>query len=97
MRCYEKILYHGTLASNVESILSEGLRPSGFGIVYMSPSPEIAKNFGECVLEVNVLGYKLSCFEDCVEWERFCWTDKPIPSDKIKVIDEWAKFLQRYL
>ena len=85
-RCFEKVLYHGTTSVNVKSILKEGLRPTYLGnsIVCMSPTPEIAKNFGEVVLEVNTDGYDISCFEDCEEWERFVWTKEPIPPSKIK-------------
>ncbi len=85
MRFFEKTLYHGTAKENVVAIFEDGLKPNGFGIVYMSPGPELARNFGECVLRVNVTGYDLSAFEDCAEWERFCWTKEPIPPDRIEI------------
>lgn len=88
MRCYEKKLYHGTSPQNIEGIFEDGLKPTYLGnsIVCMSPKPEIAKNFGEVILEVNVKSYDISCFDDCEEWERFVWTDKPIRPDKLRVI-----------
>ena len=88
-RCFEKVLYHGTKPESVASIMAEGLKPTYMGeIVCMAPTPEIAKNFGEVVLEVDVNGYDLSAFEDCLEWERFCWTKgQVIPPERIKVLD----------
>lgn len=87
-RKFDKILYHGTNKENIPSILKEGLRPTYLGncIICMSPNSEIAGNFGNTVLEVDVTGYKISCFEDCEGWERFVWCDKPIPPERIKVV-----------
>lgn len=86
MRCFDKVLYHGTSPDNVKGIMENGLEPRYLGnsIICMSPKPEIAKNFGAVVLEVSVDGYEMSCFDDCVEWERFVWTMTPIPLDRIK-------------
>lgn len=88
MRTFEKILYHGTSPSNIQSIKRYGLRPTYLGkqIICMAPTREIAQNFGDLVLEVNVEGYDITCFEDCIEWERFVWTRKNIPVSKIKFI-----------
>ncbi len=84
MRKFDKILYHGTTPRNAEQIMVEGLKPTYLeSIVCMSPKPEIAGNFGEVVLEVNTEGYTISCFDDCEDWERFVWTEEPIPPDRI--------------
>ncbi len=90
MRMFDKVLYHGTSRGNVRSIMQEGLRPTYLGnsIICMSPKPDIAKNFGEVVLEINTEGYKISCFDDCEDWERFVWIDMPIPPNRIKEIKE---------
>ena len=87
-RCYETILYHATSQDNIASIMREGLRPTYLGnsIICMSPTLKAAKNFGEVVIKVDVTGYKLSAFEDCLEWERFCWTKKPISPEKLSLI-----------
>ncbi len=86
MRKYDKVLYHGTAPENVTSIMQDGLEPKYLGgsIVCMSPKAEIAGNFGEVVLAVDVRGYKISCFDDCEEWERFVWTTKAIPPSRIR-------------
>lgn len=88
MRKFDTVLYHGTKMENLDSILRDGLKPTYLGnsIICMSPRPDIAKNFGECVLMVNTEGYDISCFDDCEDWERFIWTYSPIPPDRIKVI-----------
>ena len=84
MKKHDTILYHGTTPENAPLILLEGLKPTYMkSIVCMSPKPEIARNFGEVVLRVNTSGYEISCFDDCEEWERFVWTDKPIPPERI--------------
>jgi len=72
-------LYHWTRKENLESILREGLRPSGLGIVYLTPRPECWKTRkqgqeqGEVCLEVETGDLRLSAFEDCKEWEVLCW------------------------
>ena len=85
MRKFEKVLYHATAKENLQRIMTEGLKPTYLGnsIICMSPTPEAARNFGEVVLGVDTTGYAISCFEDCEEWERFVWTDKPIPPKRI--------------
>jgi RNA:NAD 2'-phosphotransferase (TPT1/KptA family) len=67
------ILYHYTKKENLESILLNGLRPSELGIVYLTPSPEKLKGFGDILLEVETGDLKLTCFEDCEDWEVLCW------------------------
>ena len=73
-------LYHWTKKENIESILKEGLRPSGFGIVYLTPKPETY--VGEVCLEVETGNLKLTAFEDCKEWEVLGWGAIP-PKDII--------------
>ena len=88
-RMFDSVLYHGTKPEKIEDIMREGLKPTYLGnsIICMSPKPEIAKNFGGMVLEVNVEGYDISCFEDCEAWERFVWTKgKAIPPNRIKLM-----------
>lgn len=77
-------LYHVTPKGNVPSILREGLLPSGFGIVYLSPSLEAAKSGvgwrpteSDAILEVETGDLKLTAFEDCREWEVLCWGKIP--------------------
>ena len=69
------ILYHGINKLNLESIEQNGLRPSGLGIVYLSPKPREAFKFGggELLLEVETGDLKLTAFEDCCDWEVLCW------------------------
>ncbi len=90
MRKFDRVLYHGTKPENLACIMIEGLKPTYLGdsIICMSPKADIAKNFGELVLEVDVEGYDISCFDDCEEWERFVWTNKSIPPDRIRVLKE---------
>ena len=80
-------LFHSTPTENVESILEKGLIPSGIGIVYLSPDLEhIYKISGRTILEVETGDLKLTAFEDCEEWEVFCWGR--IPPENIKIIEE---------
>lgn len=76
-------LYHWTNRENLESIFKEGLRPSGFGIVYLAPHKDDWEDFhgteGVC-LEVETRDLKLTAFEDCKEWEVLCWGHIP-PED----------------
>lgn len=84
------ILYHWTPKENLESILSVGLRPSGLGIVYLTPKPEQWKTWeqgkeqGQVCLEVETGDLRLSAFEDCKEWEVLCWGH--IPPINIRVV-----------
>ncbi|KKM70532.1 hypothetical protein LCGC14_1439710 [marine sediment metagenome] len=88
MKKSEEVLYHATTPENAKSIMTEGLKPTYMGnsIICMSPTPEAAMNFGDVVLRVDTSGYKISCFDDCVEWERFVWRDAPIPPDRITIV-----------
>lgn len=88
MRKFDTILFHGTRQENVDSIFKDGLKPTYMGnsIICMSPTYKGASNFGTVVLEVNVNGYDISCFEDCEKWERFVWTDRPILPERIRVV-----------
>ena len=75
-------LYHWTKKENIDSILSNGLRPSGLGIVYLTPKPE---NWcGEICLEVETGDLRLTSFEDCRSWEVLCWGH--IPPENIRVL-----------
>lgn len=74
-------LYHWTKAENLESILREGLRPSGLGIVYLTPKPE--NWHGEVCLEVETGDLRTTAFEDARSWEVLCWGH--IPPENIKV------------
>jgi hypothetical protein len=53
------------------------------GIVYLTPDPEKLKGSGDVLLEVETEGLKLTCFEDCADWEVLCWGR--IPSDRIRI------------
>ena len=77
-------LYHWTQQKYLESIFEKGLLPNGMGIVYLTPEPKT--DFGEVLLEVETGGNKLTAFDDCREWEIFCWGE--IPPKNIKVICE---------
>ena len=80
-------LYHWTKKENLESILQNGLSPSGLGIVYLTPSPDKVKGLlkgDEICLEVETGKNKLTAFEECKEWEVLCW-GKIVP-DKIKTL-----------
>lgn len=75
-------LYHWTLKKHLKSILKDGLKGNGFGIIYLTPDPK--NKFGEILLEVETRNIKLTAFDDCRDWERLCWGNIP-PSD-IKVL-----------
>ena len=78
-------LYHGTQDWRLINIMKEGLKPNRIGIVYLSPTIKEARCWGDgTVLEVDTAGYHLTAFDDCKEWEVLCWTQSPIPPDKIK-------------
>ncbi len=79
-------LFHGTSKAAWDKIKNEGLKPSGIGIVYLSPTPEVIDFWGgfEILLEVETGDTKLTAFEDCEDWEVFCWGH--IPPDKIKLL-----------
>lgn len=79
-------LFHGTSRAAWAKIKDEGLKPSGIGIVYLSPERKTADDFGgnEVLLEVETGDTKLTAFEDCKEWEVLCWGR--IPADKIKLL-----------
>ena len=76
------ILYHWIKKENLESILDTGLRPSGFGIVYLTPRHEFWH--GEVCLEVETGALKLTAFEDCRSWEVLCWGH--IPPENIRAL-----------
>lgn len=59
--------------------MTNGILPSRIGIVYLSPDMEVARRFGnnEVVLEVKTGNLKLTAFDDCKEWEIFCWGKIP--------------------
>jgi len=80
------ILYHGTRAINLPSIIQIGLLPSKIGIVYLSPNKKEAYRQGgsQILLEVETGDNKLTAFEDCKEWEVLCWGR--IPPGNIKII-----------
>lgn len=83
-------LFHSTPTENVESILKKGLIPNGFGIVYLSPDLEhVYKTDDRTILEVETDELRLSAFEDCKEWEVFCWGH--IPPENIKIVKEISK------
>ena len=67
-------MYHSTPRKNLESIIRNGLRPNGMGIVYLAPSLETAyKTKANVILEVETGDNKLTAFEDCKDWEVLCW------------------------
>ena len=75
------ILYHATDHSFIDSILRYGLRPSGIGIVYLSPKP--LTSFGNTILKVETQDLRLTAFDDCTEWEVLCWGH--IPPEDIQI------------
>lgn len=82
-------LSHVTLAKNLPSIMRHGLRPSGIGAVYLSPKPEGWRppKDDEVLLHVETADLPLSAFDDCAEWEVFCWTDTPIPPERLAKVE----------
>lgn len=89
-------LYHTTTAENVQSILNSGLKFSPFiGLngeknpgqwLYLSPKPFQWPNLGDIVFEVETGSARLTCFEDCEEWEVLCWEE--IPPEQIRLLKE---------
>lgn len=77
-------LYHGTDSKNIDSILREGLKPNGLGIVYLSPTLEQCTT-GNTILEVETGDLRLTAFEDCSDWEVLCWGK--IPPENIRVVE----------
>ena len=89
-------LWHITEKAAVESILREGLRPNGIGIVYLTPAPMTLGIFWLephakerfTVLEVETGDLGLSSFEGCADWEILCWGH--IPAENVRISDEFA-------
>lgn len=84
-------LYHYTLNRNIKSIFDKGLKPNKLGIVYLCPNYDevskiIASSKYDTILEVETGDLKLTSFEDCRDWEVLCWTDKPIPPSRLKLV-----------
>jgi RNA:NAD 2'-phosphotransferase (TPT1/KptA family) len=80
-------LYHGTQDWRITNIMREGLKPNNIGIIYLAPSIEESRQWGDgTVLEVETGDLHLTAFDDCKEWEILCWTQKPIAPDKLKEI-----------
>ncbi len=75
-------LYHWTKKENIDSILREGLKPSGMGIVYLAPEKSV--RFGDTLLEVETGDLRLTAFDDCNKWEVLCWGR--IPPGAIKTL-----------
>ena len=69
------ILYHWTPKQNLKSIMKEGLRTNGFGIVYLSKYPDIWKRDNHILLKVKVPeDLKLTVFEEYKDGsEILCW------------------------
>jgi hypothetical protein len=76
-------LYHWTYKNKIKSILKNGLNTSELGIVYLTPSPDKWSK-GTVCLEVETGNLKLTCFDDCKEWEVLCWGN--IPPENLKII-----------
>ena len=79
-------LYHGTTPTTWKQIEVEGLKASGFGIVYLTPLIEEARGYGGVVLEVETGNLRLSAFDDCREWETLCWG--AIPPEQVCLLEE---------
>lgn len=86
------ILYHWTYLDCLYNILKEGLKPSGIGFSYLSPTKKKPK-FGsfyrgnqpyEVLLEVETGNNKLGGFDHCKKWEIFC--RGLIPPERIKFL-----------
>ena len=79
------ILSHVTPAQNLASIMAHGLCPGRIGAIYLSPKPGGWRppEEGEVLLHVETGTLPLTAFEDCSEWEVFCWTDAPIPPERL--------------
>lgn len=79
-------LYHTTEARNLESILKEGLKPGGLGVVYLSERPDSWwQSKGMVTLAVNMDGisHRLTTFNYPNLDEILCWG--AIPPDAISV------------
>ena len=78
-------MYHSTPKENIKSIREKGLIPNGMGIVYLSPTlKKVYRGKDRVILEIETGNNRLSAFEDCKEWEVFCWGK--IPPEKIKIV-----------
>ena len=68
------MLYHWTYKQNLHSILKQGLKPNGIGIVYLTPQKQ-PFGFGnhDALLQVETGNKKLTTFEGCEDWEVLCW------------------------
>ena len=78
-------LYHSTPSKNVPSIIERGLVPNKMGIIYLAPTFEsVYKGKGRTILKVETGNNRLSAFDDCKDWEIFCWGN--IPPENIEVI-----------
>ena len=80
------ILYHYTDKSCLDSIMHEGLKPNGMGIIYLTPNLKSCPlfRFGDVLLWVETGNAKLTAFEDCKDWEVLCWN--PIPPENITLV-----------
>ena len=85
-------LYHQTCRRNLRGILRKGLIPNMFGIVYLSPLPDLG--FGEITLGVETANNKLTAFEDCSDWEVLCWGR--IPPENITFSDSLSELGARH-
>ncbi len=70
------ILYHYTAEENLTSILLRGLLPNGMGIVYLTPDSTKIKE-GAVLLKIDTANLRLTAFDDCKDWEIFCWGHIP--------------------
>ena len=79
------ILSHVTPAQNLASIMAHGLCPGRIGAIYLSPKAEGWRPLeeGEALLHVETGDLPLTALEDCADWEVFCWTDVPIPPERL--------------
>jgi RNA:NAD 2'-phosphotransferase (TPT1/KptA family) len=80
------ILYHGTKRNNVNSIMKHGLLRSHNGgdsvYIYTSPKFEIAKNYGEAIIEINGRGLDLRVWETDKENQIMVCGDVPVKNIK---------------
>jgi len=72
-------LYHGTNQEAWQHIQVKGLQSripkaeGGWGLIYLSPTIELATHWGDVILEVETGDLQLSSFDDCEDWEILCW------------------------
>ena len=88
-------LYHGTKRENLKSILKDGLKRFGrvdgewkgdSTYIYATPDIEIAKKFGDVVLQIEGKGLDLRVWDDEIDSQQIMVMGD-IPPSRIKVLE----------